>query len=167
MIDIRATLEGISTRLGDGVHAATDEVGLTHVERSHHNLQLLDGIERDGVAAAGELVAQTEVVVEVGTVDGEVGRTTVHTGKVHAVTAVGRETCHIGDAAGHRRQIDNLLIGDVGRRTGFLGGKLRGLGSHHNLAQLLRVLGERSIEVVGLGQLQGHVFDHLRLVANV
>ena len=87
--DVGAAAEGVGTALGDGVHATTDEVGLTHVVGRNHNLHFLDCLDRNGVATTGQTVAQTEVVIEVGTVNGEVGQTAVGTGKAHAVTTVG------------------------------------------------------------------------------
>ena len=87
--DVGAATELVGTTLGNGVHTTTDEVGLTNVIGRDNNLQLLDSLDADGVTTTGQVVAQTEVVVEVGTVNGEVGSTSVGTGKTHTVTAVG------------------------------------------------------------------------------
>ena len=43
--DVGATAEGVGTALGDGVHATTDEVGLTHVVGRNHNLHFLDCLD--------------------------------------------------------------------------------------------------------------------------
>ena len=55
MVDVGRSLEGVGTRLCDGVHTASDEVGLAHVVGRDDDLQLLDGIDGDGVSAAGEV----------------------------------------------------------------------------------------------------------------
>ena len=49
MIDVCRTFEGVRTRLRNGVHATTDEVGLAHVEGRDDHLHFLDSIDRDGV----------------------------------------------------------------------------------------------------------------------
>ena len=85
VVDVGRALEGVGTRLGDGVDTTTDEVGLTHIEGCNNHLYFLDGIKRDGVTTTRQLITQTEVIVEVGTVDGEVCRTTVTTSKAHAI----------------------------------------------------------------------------------
>ena len=89
MEDVGTATELVGTTLGNGVNTTTDEVGLTNIVGRDHNLHLLDSLDADGVATTGQVVAQTEVVVEVGTVNGEVGSTAIGTGKTHAVTAVG------------------------------------------------------------------------------
>ena len=85
IVNVGRSLEGVRTRLCDGVDTTTDEVGLTHIERCNNHLYFLDGIERDGVTTTRQLVAQTEVIIEVGTIDGEVRGTTVTTSKAHAI----------------------------------------------------------------------------------
>ena len=114
VVDVGTTLEGVVTTLGDGVHTTANEVGLTHVIRRNHYLHLLDSVERDGVATTRKLVAQTEVVVEVCTVNGEVGCTSIGTSEAHSVTSIRRKACNVGDAAGHSWQVGDLSIGDVG-----------------------------------------------------
>ena len=88
VIDIGTTLESVRTRLRNGVHTTTDEVSLTNIIRRNHHLQLLDGIDRDRITTTRQVRAQTEVVVEVGTVDGEVGCTTISTCEAHTVTTI-------------------------------------------------------------------------------
>ncbi len=88
VIDVSRTLESVSTRLSDSVDTTTDEVSLADIIRRNNDLQLLDSIDRNRVAATREVIAQTEVVVEIGTIDREVGSTSVRTGEAHLVTAV-------------------------------------------------------------------------------
>ena len=78
-------MELVGTRLGDGVDAAADEVGLTDVEGGNHDLNFFKSVHGDGGATTREVAAQTEVVVEVGTINSEVGGTTVATSKAHTV----------------------------------------------------------------------------------
>ena len=108
VIDVGTALEGVGTRLRDSVDATTDEVCLTNVEGRDDHLHLLDGFKRDGVTTAGELLAQTEVVVEVSTIDSEVSRTSVTTGEGHAVTAIRRQTGNVGDSTTDGRHGSNL-----------------------------------------------------------
>ena len=158
VVDVGRAAEGVGTGLGDGVDAAADEVGLTDIVRGDHHLHLLDGVDGDRVAATGQAVVQTEVVVEVGTVHGEVGRTAVSTGEGHPVAAVRREAGHIGDVAGHGRQGGDLVAVDVGRGTGLLGGELgSSVGDHDRLAEHLTVVGKFDVEGIGLGELEGDI----------
>ena len=61
-------------------------------------MDFFKSIHGDRSATAREFAAQTEVVVEVGAINGEVGGTTVATGKAHAI-GIRRHLDHIGDAA--------------------------------------------------------------------
>ena len=159
VVDVGRSLEGVRTGLGHGVDTTADEVGLAHVERSHHNLHLVDGIHRDRRTATGQAGRKSEVVVQVGTVQREVGGAAVTSGKAHAV-GVGREAHDVRNAAAHGRQGRQLCVRDVGRRTGLFGGKL-GTGTRHNyLAQLGDVFRHSDIEVVGFTQLEGDVLDN-------
>ena len=97
MVHIGCTLEFVRTGLGYGIDTATDEIGLANIKGRDDNLQFLDCIDGNRAAATRETVAQAEVVVEVGTVHGKVGSTSVHTGKVHAVATIGRKACDVGD----------------------------------------------------------------------
>ena len=158
VIDVGAALERVGTGLGDGVDATADEVGLADIVRGDHDLHFLDGIQGDGVAAAGEVAGKAEVIVEVGTVDGEVRRTVVGTHEGHAVAAVRGQARHVRKVAADRRQGDDLAAVDVGRSTGLLDRELGGgLGDHDGLAQHLGVVGQGDVECIGLSQLEGHV----------
>ena len=158
VIDVGRALEGVGTGLGDGVDAAADEVGLADIIRGDHHLHLLDGVDGDRVAAAGQAVGQAEVVVEVGAVHGEVGGTTVSSGESHAVAAVRGKAGHVGDAAADRRQGRDLAAVDVGGSAGLLGCKLGGgFGDDNGLAQHLGVIGKGRVERVGFRELEGDV----------
>ena len=50
-VGICRTLEGVGTRLGDGVDRTSGETGLTDVERSDYNLDFLNRVKRDRVGA--------------------------------------------------------------------------------------------------------------------
>ena len=159
VVDVGRPLEGVRTGLGHGVDTAADEVGLAHVERSHHNLHLVDGIHRDRRTAAGQAGRKSEVIVQVGAVQCEVGRTAVTSGKTHAV-GVGREAHDVRDAAAHGRQGRQLCVRNVGCCTGLFGGKL-GTGTRYDhLAQFGHVFRHSDIEVVGFTQLEGDVLDN-------
>ena len=97
VVDVGRALERICTALSDRIHAAADEVGLAHIVGRDHHLQLFDSVDADGVAAAGQVLGETEVVVEVGTVDREVAHTAIASGETHAFATVGREACDVGD----------------------------------------------------------------------
>ena len=157
VIYISRTLEGVGTGLGDGVHTTADEVGLTNVVGADHNLHFLNGVDGDRVAAAGEVGRQTEVVIEVGTVHGEVGQTAVGTGEAHAVTAVRGKAGNIRDAAVHRRDSGDLCVVDVGHSTGTLLGIELGSGVCNDDGSLQELTGFSDFSIQGerLGQLQG------------
>ena len=167
VVDVGCAAEGVRTRLRDGIHTTTDEVGLANVVGRNHHLQFLDSIERDGVATTRKLVGETEVVVEVGTVDGEVSRTAVATGEAHAVTAIRRQTRHVGDRAAHGRQIGDLLAVDVGGSTRLLGSKLRSLTGDDDFAQFVGILRDPNAQVVGFTQLKHNAFESFGLETDV
>ena len=140
MIDVGGTLEGVRTRLCDSVHTTTDEVGLTDIVRRDDHLHFLNGIDRDWVATTRKVRRQTEVVVEVGTVDREVGGTSVSTGEAHAVTSIRRQTGEVGDATRNGRHSRKLCTRDVGRGTGLLSSKLGSLTTDNDFSQLGSIL---------------------------
>lgn len=110
---------------------------------------------------------QTEVVVEVGTVDGEVGRTAVHAAEAHAVAAVGRETGDVGQRTAHRRHVLHLFVVDVSGGARLERVEFRSLCRDNDFTQLLRVLRERHREAEGLTKLKRDVLHLLRLIADV
>ena len=167
VVHIGRAAERVRTRLRDGIHTTADEVGLAHVVGRNHHLQLLDGIERNGVTAAGQTAGEAEVVVEVGTVDGEVGRALVASGKGHSIAAVGRESRHVGDRTAHGGQTRNLLARDVGRGAGLFGGKLRGLAADNDFSKLVGIFREPNMQIVGLTQLELDALQRLGLEAHV
>ena len=159
VIDIGRSLERVRTGLGDGVDTAADEVGLTDVIRGHDHLHFLDRVDGDGVAAARKGRRQTEVVVHVRAVHGEVGGTSRAAGEVHPVTAVGRQLGHVGEAPADGRHLDHLAGGDVGRCAGLLHRRELGGGSgdDHGFGEELRGLRQLRVQVVGFGQLEGDI----------
>ena len=52
VVNIGRATEGVGTRLGDGVHATADEVGLANIKWRNNDLHLLYGINGDRAAAA-------------------------------------------------------------------------------------------------------------------
>ena len=151
VVHIGRALEGVGTRLGDGVDGTAHEVGLPHIEGRDSHLHLLDGIHGDGGAAAGQAGGETEVVVEVGTVETEVGGASVAAGHAHAV-GIGRHTHKVGQAAAHGGHLHNLRIGEVGRGTYLLTGETRGPAAHHHLVEHGLVFGQGDIEAVVLAE---------------
>ena len=99
MIDISGSLEGVGTGLCDSVDTTTDEVGLAHVVRGNHDLKFLNGVNRDRIATTGKSGAKAEVVIEVRSVNSEVGGTSVHTGEGSTITTVRRKPGDIGNAS--------------------------------------------------------------------
>ena len=167
MEDVSTATELVGTALGNGIHATTNEVGLTNVIGRNYHLQLLDSLDTDGVTTTRKFIAQTEVIVEVGTINGEVGGTAVGTGKAHTITAVRRQTGNVGQAAGYRGQVGDLGAVDVGGSTGFLSPELGGSGSNNYLAEGVSINTQIKVKIGGLGQLQGHAFNAAGLVADV
>ena len=165
--DVGTAAEGVGTTLGNGVNTTADEVGLANVVGRDHHLHLLDSLDRDGVTTTRQVVTQTEVVVEVCTIDREVSQTTVGTSKAHAITTEGRQTGNVGQAAGNGRQVGNLGAVDVGCSTGLLGTELRGLGGYNHLTQGVGVNTHVNIQVIGLGQLKGYILNFAGLITDV
>ena len=165
VIHIGRALDGVGTGLGDGVDTTADEVGLADVIRRDDDLHFLDGVKRNGVAAAGEVAGETEVVVEVTAVDGEVGSTVVRTHEGHAVSAVRREPGHIGEAAADGRKGNDLAVVDIGSRTCLLGGELgRCSGDDDGLGKHLGIVRHLGVERIGLTQKEGDISVGNRLV---
>ena len=167
MIDVGSTLEGICTRLRDGVHTTTDEVCLTNIVGRDNHLQLLDSIDRDRVTTTREVRRQSKVVVEVGTVDSEVSRTSVATCKTHAIAAIRRQAGNVSDRTTDCWQVGDLGIVNVRRSTSLLCGELGCLTAYHDFCQLSSVLREPYGEVVGLSELEFDALNSLRLETDV
>ena len=153
IIEIRRTLEGIGTRLGDGIDATTDEVGLAHIEGSNHQLHLIKSLQRDRATTTRQVGRESEVVVQVSTVQCEVGRLAIATGKAVATTVVGRQLGNIANGVADGGQFLNSDVADVGGSTRLLGGELRSLSADHDFSKLVGVFGQPYIQVVRLGQL--------------
>ena len=146
VVAVHGTLEGVGTGLGDCVDATADEVGLADIVGSDHDLDFLKCIHGDRGAATGELVGKTEVVVEVGAVDREVGGTAVAAGEAHAVCIRG-DAGQVGDAAVDRRHLLHLLAVDAGGSTRLLSSELGSRSDNDHLIQCR------------CGSLQGGVLD--------
>ena len=159
--------EGVGTGLGDGVDTAADEVGLADVVRGNDDLDFLDGVEGNWHAAARERLGKAEVVVEVRTVDGEVGAASVKTAEAHAVAAVRGQLGDGGDVTGSSREREDVLVGDVGGGTGLLlGGELRRRRGHdHDFLEELGGLVDLRVDVVDFTELEGHIGEFHGLVA--
>ena len=166
MIYICCTSEGVRTRLGYGVDTTANEVGLTNVKGSNNDLYLIDSVHRDGVTTTGELRAKTEVIVEVGTVQGEVRATTVTTCETHTI-GIGRDTGDVADRAVNGRQLIHHLVRDVGGCTRLLSRKLRGLTCNYHLGQLVGVFSQPHLEIVSLTELECDTFQGLCLETDV
>ena len=158
MINIGGSLEGVGTRLGDGVHATSDEIGLTDIVRRDHNLKFLDRVDGDWRTSSRKFLGKAEVVVEVGTVHGEVGGTAIRSGETHSVSAVRGKSGHVSDASADSRQSGDLGVVDVGGGASLLYGELGvGGGDNNSLGKHLGVIVQLGVEVVGLGELESNI----------
>ena len=166
IVDIGSTLEGVGTRLSDGVDTTANEVRLAHVEGCYDHLYFLDSIEGNGVTTTRQLVGKTKVVIEVGTIDGEVGRTSVTTCETHAV-GIRREPGDIRDTTVDGRHLHHLRVVNACRSTRFLGSKLGSLTADDDLGQLISILRHHNLQVEGLTKLKEDVLHHFRLEANI
>ena len=167
MIYVSGSLHGVGTRLGDSIHTSSDEVGLTYVKRRDNNLQFLDGIDRNRAAASGELIAETEVVVEVCAVNSEVGSTSVRTCKAHPVSAVRRKAGYVSDITADGRKRSNLSIVDVSHSARLCRVELCSSSRNHHLVQHLRRFAHLVVEDVGLTQRECYIVDDACLIAHV
>ena len=166
MVNVGGSLEGVGTGLGDGVHTATDEVGLTYIKRRNHNLHFLNRIDGDRRTTSRKLLCKTKVIVEVRTVNGEVGRTSVRSGECHSVSTIRGKPCDIRDASADSRQSGDLGVVDVGGGASLLYGELRvGGGDNNSLGKHLGVIVQLGVEVVGLGELEGDIREGHGLIA--
>ena len=112
-------MEVVGTGLCDGVDGSAVESALADIVGSDADAHLFDGIERDRGAAAGEDVAsQTEGIVELCTVDGDVALTVVTS--THGIASgsgatLGRLDEHGGEVAaggGHEAHAFGVDGGD-------------------------------------------------------
>src|SRR5204863_382407 len=160
----------------DGVDTGADEVPLAHVVWRDLHLDLLDRFERDrgdagAVADGAGRNAEAERVVEIRTVDRDVVRTVVLTGKRAGPAVLRRQARDVGDAAGNGRQHREVLAQHRGRRTGMRRAEDRialaddgdRLGDRRDLERELEILrhAEYQGEIVFLfgreaGQRRGH-----------
>ena len=166
-IGVGRSLERVSTTFGDGVDTTANEVGLTYIEGRNDYLHFLDSVERDGASAARQTIAQSEVIVEVSTIDREVRHLSVGTGKAHATAGIWRQLGNIGDATANHRHRHHLFVVDVCRGTSLLACKLRGATADNHLLKVGGILGKPYVEVVGLAQLQGDALQCLCLETDV
>ena len=167
MINIGRAFECICTRLCNGVHTTTDEIGLTNIVGRDNNLQLLDGINRNRVTTTRKVTAKSEVIVEIGTINSEVSSTWVTSCKCHSVTSIRRKAGNINDRTVYSRQIGYLRTVDVGGSTGLLCSKLRCLTADNNLRELCSILREPDSDIVGLSELKYDTLDSLWLITDV
>ena len=99
-------------------------------------MHLINGINRDRIAAAWETFTKSEVIVEVGAVNGEVSHTSVASCKTHTATAVGRQAYEVGNVTIDSWCIHNLVARDVCNSTHLLIRELRSSTSYHHICQL-------------------------------
>ena len=119
-VRIDTSVKIVGTRLGDGIDSTTGETGLTHVERSDRNLQLVDSLHRKGLRASlstiGTILCQTEDVVRHGTVDHDSVVAVVGAGEVHSATLChlheGVDTCDISHTVIDGRQLLDTRVVD-------------------------------------------------------
>ena len=159
VVDIGRSLERVRTGLGDGVDTAADEVRLTDIIRGHHDLHFLDGVDGNRVAAARKGRRETEVVVHIGAVHGEVGGTAGAAGEIHPVTAVRRELGHVGETPADGRHLDHLAGGDVRGCARLLHGRELGGrgGDDDGLREELGRFRKLGVQIERFGQGEGHV----------
>ena len=119
-------MELVGTALGDGVDGTTGESALAYVERSHGNLNLLDGLHRYRLSTCLTTIVtagcQTEDVIVCGTVNHEVVVAVVDTGERH-VAGIGNgelwvQSSHVSDTVGNARHVVDLLCRHTGSSTG-------------------------------------------------
>ena len=167
MIDISRALEGVRTWLCNGVHTTTDEVGLTNIVGRDHHLQLLDSIDRDGVTTTRQVRTQTEVVVEVGTINSEVGGTTISTSKSHSVTSIRRKARHISNTTRNSWQACYLRTGDVCWCTCLFCSKLRCLTCNEHLTQFIGILRKPDLQIISFTKFQLNTLEGFLLKTNI
>ena len=156
VVGVGRTLEGVRTRLGDGVDAAAHEVRLAHIEGRYNHLKLLDSVERDRVTAAGQGAREAEVVVQVGPIDGERVRTSVAAGDHGSAARVRRHAREVRQAAVDGGQELKLLLGDVRRGARLQSRELRRGGGDDHLVQR-QVVAEHRVQRRHFAQLERHV----------
>ena len=117
---IDAGRQPVAAAARHGVDAGADEVALAHVVGCHADLHLLDRLERDrrDAGAIAGLTAQSERVVEVGPIDGDVVHPVVLTGERAAPAVLWRQARDVVDAARDGRQHFELVARHRCRRAG-------------------------------------------------
>ena len=168
-IEVGRNLQFVGSRLGDGVDGAAREAALTYVEGGYRNRYLLQCVERDGRTACGEVAADTEHVVERGTVDRHIRLTVVTAADGQSRRGRGglrRELHDVVHAAVHRRHQFDLVVGDAGDGTGTVDvhRAVPAVGLDDHGLELLTVLEER-VALEGLAQRQHQSREFDRLVA--
>ena len=158
MINVGGSLEGVCTGLGDGVHTTADEVGLTYMVRGNQDLEFLDCVKGDRISSTWKTIVETEVVVEVRTVDSEVGGTSVSSCEAHSISTVRGEPGDIFNAPAYCRESGHLGIGNVGGSTCLLAAELgfRSADDNDFLEEFIGLL-EDGVELVGVCELNCHV----------
>ena len=166
-VGVGRTAERVGTRLGYGVDTAARETALANVIGGDYNLNLLDGLHRDGVGrgltAVGSRRGKAEDVVRNRTVDLERVVTVVGTGERDTARRAlrracqRRQTCHVGNAAVDGGDILNHAAREVHCGTRLVGIEtVVGRADHDNGVNLRRLL-ERNVEGTGLTEAERNV----------
>ena len=165
----------VGTALGDSVDGTTRETALSHVKRSHIDLNLVDGSHRYGLCAGLSTVAsvrgKTKHVVVHGTINLESIVTVVGAGKRHGTRLLvsgnlrveARNICY---AVRDGRHVVNPVCTDT-LGSARLGGIESGLSGYNHLLQHLGILFQRAGEILRLTQEQTYVVETLGLVSDV
>src|ERR1700722_14187248 len=152
---INGTPERIGSLTSDGVNQSTSEIALSDIVRRDLDLYLVDGVQRDGlgVGLAAEGAGETEGVVEVGSVHGNVVHAGVGAGK--AKTA-GRwfQPGKILERPTDRRQLVDLSAADqlLSARVGIVKYVVLAGGGNHGGLELFRFRDQREVAGVVLAE---------------
>ncbi len=162
----------VGSALGDGVDAGAHKITLANVIGRDVDLQLFDGLQRDRchAGAVAGLSCQTERVVEIGTVDGDVVHAVIlaREGESIAGRVVLRcQTGKIFDSSCDGGQGLDCLFADRGGRAGTRSAHDGATFSRrHNFAKVNGFLGQDKINLRVLAQGQVDIFDLFGLVTH-
>ena len=170
IVVVHAGVPQVGTGLGNGVDGTALETALAHVEGRDVHTDLLNGVQGDGAAAGGKVLADAEGVVERGAVNGD-GRAAV-VAAAHRETAGGGGTLrgeghHIVHAAGNRGDALDFLAADVGGDTVALAAEAGGVGHHQGFAEFLGLGVHPGVQDGLFAQFQVDLVEHHALVTQV
>ena len=170
-VGIGTPLQLVAATLRHHIHCSTGESAEPHIEGRGGDGHLVEGIEGDGRAVAGQVAADAEGVVEGSAVDRDMRLPVVAPANGDAVAdedTLRRETQQVVEAAAHGGHLTDGGTADVGGGTGMVDMQLAvAVAGDDHLMQLLMVILQLAAEQGALAHHEADVVKTLRQMTEI